>query len=566
MNIILFLYIFTLGLLYINQVYSKTIYEINVIPINSNIFQAGVNNQIRISLWSKTINFPVSLEVIESVDNSLIDVMIFSKDLRAFSQFHMEDFPHYNNETNLPSTANYFDIDYVFPIAGDYTISIKCKPYKKSIRVNQDIHVEGKKEAKMNVDNSILPFNPKNQKVIYFKPVQLENIKSIYYLPIIPHTLTISKKDLVNEVSKATGPIYGTKFTIRHTLKPGYCSSFVLEFFRVELKDGKIHEVPVKDLFQYNNVPIKAILANQENPDFDIIQGNILNTVSDDIPSCGSKIEPPTEMVYGPIFGFSVPFRKFGLYHIIFEISHSFNDNTYLLTPDIVLRVAEEDEEIKYAPDNYIDDDTNYDQFINDVINKQKSIPDADENDDKNSTNDDKDAAAANENKDNDDDDKTNKDDNTDDAATDENKDGDDKNDKDTNDTDDATNEDKDGDDDDKNDKDANDADDDATNENKDGDDKNDKDANDADDATNENKDGDDKVGEDNTKETNSSTATDVKEIKENSDTKEVEISSTKSSSETTSIDPDDQEIQESTKGKIIILGVAGIITISGLM
>jgi len=399
MNIIHSLYILAIGLLlYIQQVYTKVVYEINVIPINNDIFEAGVNNQIRIALWSKTRNYPVSMQEIEPVDKSLIEVVVFSKDLRAFSHFHMEDFPHYNNETNLPTTANYFDIDYTFPIAGDYTISIKCSPYKRSVRVNKDIHVEGKKDEKMNLESTLLPSDPNKAKVIYYKPIHLENVKSIYRLPIIPHTLMIQEKDLKDELNKsslsarntvsvikerdlkdelnkATGPIYGTKITVKNTLRKGFCSNIVLEFFRVELNGDEIKQIPVKDLFQYNNIPIRAILANVENPDFDVIQGNILNAINDHFPSCGSKINPPKEMVYGPNFGFSVPFRNNGLYHVIFEIAHSYNENTYLLTPSIVLRVAKDENSVNYAPDDYVDDDKNYDQFVQDVINAPVSIP-----------------------------------------------------------------------------------------------------------------------------------------------------------------------------------------------
>jgi len=544
MGLIQSFYIFVIGLLFINTVYSRTqtVYEINVIPVGKNIFEAGISNQIRISLWSKTRNYPVSLEEIEPVENSLIDVVVFSKDLRAFSQFHMEDFPHYNNETNLPTTANYFDIDYVFPIAGEYTISIKCKPYKKNVRVNQNIHVEGKKDSKMNVDSSLLPSNPNKQKVVYFKPIQLENVKSIYYLPIIPHTLSIPEKDLKAEISKATGPIYGTKISIKNTLRSGYCSNVILEFFRIELKGDKIKETPVKDLFQYNNVPIKAILANQENQDFDIIQGNILDTVSDNFPSCGNKIEPPTEMVYGPIFGFSVPFRKIGLYHVIFEIAHSYNDNTYLLTPDIALRVAEEGEEIKYAPQDYIDDDTNYDQFIKDVIEKQNSIPDA-------AVDNGNDANEDNEDNKNADDDKT-----------------DDKNDENKIDDDDNTNENKTDDDD-------------KTDENKTDDDgKTDDDKTNDDGKTDDSKTDEDKADEDVMEEKSTilsakttttitttitiTSTTTTKSSEENED----KTTTTIESSETIPTDPDDKEIPESAHGKIIIIGVAGIITVSGLM
>jgi len=379
MNIIHSFCILIIGLLFsIHKIYSakiQVIYEINVIPVNNNIFEAGVNNQIRIALWSKTRNYPVAMEEIEPSDNSLIEVVVFSKDLRSMAHFHMEDFPHYNNETNLPTTANYFDIDYIFPIAGDYTISIKCKPYKRSIRVNKDIHVEGKKETKMNLDNNLLPIDPNNAKVVYFKPVQLENVKSIYPLPLIPHTLTIAEKDLKNEVEKATGPIYGAKITIKNTLRSGFCSNVILEFFRVELKDGEVQQNPVTDLFQYANIPINAIIGNEENPDFDIVQGNILNTVSDRFPSCGSKISPPKEMVFGPNFGFSIPFRNNGIYQIIFQIAHSFNDNTYLLAPNVVVRVTEKEDDANYAPEDYIDEDSNYDEFVQNVIDKQITVP-----------------------------------------------------------------------------------------------------------------------------------------------------------------------------------------------
>jgi len=524
MNIIHTINIFILGLvLFINQVDSKirSVYEINVIPIDKNIFEAGVNNQIRISLWSKTRNYPVSLEEIEPVDNSLIDVVIFSKDLRSFSQFHMEDFPHYNNETYLPSTANYFDIDYVFPIAGNYTISIKCKPYKKNIRVNQVIHVEGKKDSKMDLDNTILPSDPNVQRVVYFKPVQLENVKSIYHLPIIPHTLAISKKELKNEVSKANGPVYGTKISIKNTLKSGYCSNFILEFFRVELKDDKIEEVPVKDLFQYNNVPIRAVLGNQENLDFDIIQGNILSAVTDKFPSCGSKIEPPTEMVFGPIFGFSVPFRQNGLYNIIFEVAHSFNENTYLLTPSIAVRVAEDNAEIKFAPEDYIDDDTNYDKFVKDIIDNQSSIPDAADEVEK-EAGEEKEAEG---------------------EKLEEEKEG------------------------------EKEAGEEKVEEGKEGD----KEA--GEEKVEEGKEGEketEKVAEEekeNKTAANDEKATTTTTTKpEEKPTEEKETSSTKEAEttvkpiETTPVDPDDEPIPESTHGKIIIIGVAGIITISGLM
>ncbi|ORX84708.1 hypothetical protein BCR32DRAFT_266151 [Anaeromyces robustus] len=373
------IHIVTFGLLlFIQQVYSKAKYEINVIPIDKEIFEAGVNNQIRISLWSKTRNWPVSLEEIEPLDNSLISVAVISNDLRAFTQFTMEDFPQYNNETNLPREANYFDIDYIFPIAGDYTITIKCRPYKRNASVNKVIHVEGKKGTKMNVDNALLPSDPNKTKTIYYKPVQLDNIKSIYRLPIIPHTNIIPEKDLKDELKKATGPIYCTKITFKDSIKKGYCSDTVLKFFKVELKEGKIKEKSVKDLFQYNNVPIRAILANNENSDYDIVQGHILKDADDHFPSCGNKITPPTEMVYGPDFGFSLPFREFGTYQIIFEISHSYDEKTYLLTPNVVVRVTEnKDEHVEYAPQDYIDDDTNYDEFIQNVINKQISVPDS---------------------------------------------------------------------------------------------------------------------------------------------------------------------------------------------
>jgi len=380
MNIIHSFSFFILSLiLCISQVFAKiqVIYEINAIPINNSIFEAGVNNQIRVSLWSRTRNYPVSLEEMEEINNSLIEIMVFSKDLRSYSHFNMEDFPHYNNETNLPTTANYFDFDYVFPIAGNYTISIKCKPYRKTIRVNQEIHVEGKKEERMNLDSALLPMNPDKPKIIYFRPLPLENIQSIYRLPIILHRLFIKEKDLKKEVEKATGPIYGTKITIKNTLRRGFCSNTILEFFRVDVQDGRINEIPVNDLFQYNDIPIKAVLGTEENPEFDVVQGNIIDDPDERFPSCGSEITPPKEMVYGPYFGFSLPFRNEGLYRIVFEIAHSFNDNTYLLTPNILVRVTEngDDEGVNFEPADYFDDDENYDQFIQEFLDKQVTAP-----------------------------------------------------------------------------------------------------------------------------------------------------------------------------------------------
>eukprot|EP00833_Pecoramyces_ruminatium_P007595 jgi/Orpsp1_1/1181627/evm.model.c7180000077990.1 len=562
MNIIHTFSILVLGLvLYINQAFSKTqaVYEINVIPIDKNIFEAGVNNQIRISLWSKTRNYPVSMEEIEPVDDSLIDVIIFSKDLRAFSQFHMEDFPHYNNETNLPTTANYFDIDYVFPIAGEYTISIKCKPYKRNVRVNQVIHVEGKKDSKMDVDNTILPADPNVQKIVYFKPIQLENVKSIYRLPIIPHTLAIPEKELKNELSKATGPIYGTKISIKNTLRNGYCSNVILEFFRVELKKDKIEEIPVQDLFQYSNVPIKAVLGNQENPDFDIIQGNILNAVSDKFPSCGSKIDPPTEMVYGPIFGFSVPFRQFGLYNIIFEVAHSYNENTYLLAPSIALRVAEENVDIKYAPEDYMDDDTNYDQFIKDVIDGQSSIPDGSNEGDKEEGEGQKEGEAENKEEGEEEKEKEEGDGDGDDKEAEANKEEGEENKEEE--------------------KEKEEGDDKEAEANKEGEENKEENKEEEKEEEKGDEKGDEKEAEAEagSKTTTTTTAAPTttksevepieKPVEETFDDKKPAVeTSTEKPSEPTPLDPDDQEIEESTHGKIIIIGVAGIITVSGLM
>jgi len=553
MNIIPSFIFFILGLiLYVSQVFTKVqlVYEINVIPIDNTIFEAGIKNQIRIALWSKTRNYPIPLEEMEEIDNSLVEISVFSKDLRSYNHFTMEDFPHYNNETHLPRTANYFDIDYVFPIAGDYTIFVKCKPYKKTVRVSQDIHVEGKKEYRMDLDSALMPIDPDKPKVIYFRPVQIDDENSIYRLPIILHKLLVQEKNLKEEVEKDAGPIYGTKISVKNTLRSGFCSNVILEFFRVELKDNEIKETPINDLFPYNDVPIKAIMANEEKIQFDAVQGNIIKNPSDRFPSCGSDVKAPKESKYGPNFGFSLPFRSVGLYRVIFEIAHSFDGNTYLLSPSVFLRITENgDEKVNFEPEDYFDDDKNYDQFIKDVLDKKIVAPTVEEVDDDSYKTDDSDKSDDKTDSDKNESDKS--DDKTDSDKNDSDK-SDDKNDSDKNDSDKS---------DDKNDSGKNDSDksDDKNNSDKNDSDKSDKNESDKTDSdksdkTESDKNGSDKSDSDKT-DSNKPNTTTLKESPTISD----------SIVATTPVDEYD-DIPESAHGKIILIGVVGIVTLSGLM
>lgn len=390
-NLVSFESILLIFTVLINLVFSAPIiFELRVIPVDGDVIKAGENNHLRISVWNKSWNRPVSMDEMELLNDSMFDVIIVSKDLRSFSQLHFEDFPQYNNETAIPPNSNYFDIDYIFPLAGDYTISVKCRTTqpRKNIRVNKLVTAEGK--TKMNIETLPEPSNPEIQKVIYYHPVQLDNVQSIYSYPLIPHTQIIAKKDLEKELSLTTNPIYGTKYTLKNKLKAGFCNNIVLEFFVVEVDEqGDIKENPINTLFQYNNIPIRVLFTNKDMSDIDMAQGSILDKISDKFPNCGGKIEPPNGMVYGPNFGFSIPYRKTGLYQLMFEISHSYNGNTYLLTPSISLLVPTKDQPAEYADEDYLDKDDSYKDFIENVINKEVTAPDnKTDNDNSNDTND----------------------------------------------------------------------------------------------------------------------------------------------------------------------------------